>query len=283
LPVPAALAEPSADRASAAFVAALQNTDGGFRVGPMSGDSSLRATSAALRAMKYFGGKPRDRDQCVRFVETCHDGKSGGFADRPGGQPDVFTTAVGLMALKELGLPLAPYANGAGKFLAEHAKTFDEIRIAAAGWETLGQLPPETTRERWLRVIGDHQAAVVAKSSADGAAREAGRVVVTIWRITGEPADPDQRAEVLRKLELKQRADGGFGKSGANQSDLESCYQVVRAFHMAKAQPADVAKLRAFIARCRNADGGYGVEPTAPSTVPATYYASILRHWLGMP
>ncbi|MGO9416384.1 MAG: prenyltransferase/squalene oxidase repeat-containing protein [Syntrophobacteraceae bacterium] len=42
----------------------------------------------------------------------------------------------------------------------------------------------------------------------------------------------------------------------------------------------DAAKLRAFVAKCRNADGGYGVMPGQKSTGSGTYFAAIILHWL---
>src|SRR5258708_34359162 len=63
---------------------------------------SLRATVGALRALRYFGGAPKDREACKRFVASCFDKETGGFADAPGGKPDTITTAVGMMALVEL-------------------------------------------------------------------------------------------------------------------------------------------------------------------------------------
>ena len=56
--------------------------------------------------------------------------------------------------------------------------------------------------------------------------------------------------------------------------------RVMRAFHMLKEKPADVAAFRAFVAKCRNADGGYGVAPGQPSNAGGTYFASIILHWL---
>jgi hypothetical protein len=53
----------------------------------------------------------------------------------------------------------------------------------------------------------------------------------------------------------------------------------MRTFMMLKEKP-DEAKLRAFIAKCRNADGGYGVAPGQSSTVSGTYFAGIVLHWL---
>src|SRR6185369_5650855 len=103
---------------------------------------SLRATSSALRALKYLGGEVADRDSCAKFVTACFDKTTGGFRDRPGdGKPDVATTAIGLMAVVELKMRVDDYAGPVTDFLAKNAKTFEEVRIAAAGLESLGKLP----------------------------------------------------------------------------------------------------------------------------------------------
>jgi hypothetical protein len=54
----------------------------------------------------------------------------------------------------------------------------------------------------------------------------------------------------------------------------------MRAFHLLKEKPKDVAALRKFVASCRNADGGYGVTPGAPSSMSGVYYAAIVSKWL---
>jgi hypothetical protein len=61
---------------------------------------------------------------------------------------------------------------------------------------------------------------------------------------------------------------------------LESSYRIMRCFMMLKEKPADVDAFKGFIAKCRNRDGGYGVAPGQPSSVGATYFASIILHWL---
>jgi hypothetical protein len=57
----------------------------------------------------------------------------------------------------------------------------------------------------------------------------------------------------------------------------------MRCFHMLGDVP-DVKKLRGFIARCRNDDGGYSVTPGpgAKSSVGGTYFAGIILHWLDL-
>ena len=75
-----------------------------------------------------------------------------------------------------------------------------------------------------------------------------------------------------------QNAEGAFGTTGTS-SDLETSYPVMRAFFMLKEKP-DLARVRAFVDRCRNPDGGYGVRPGQPSAITSTYYASIILHWI---
>ena len=51
------------------------------------------------------------------------------------------------------------------------------------------------------------------------------------------------------------------------------------AFVMLKKKP-DIELCRAFVAHCRNLDGGYGLAPAQRSNISATYFAAIILHWL---
>jgi prenyltransferase beta subunit len=272
----------SEKQATVAYVQALQTPEGGFL--PMKASSpgkpSLRATGPALRALKYFGGAPRDKEACCRFVESCFDKNTGAFSDQPGGKPDVIVTAVGLMALVELNLPTERYADSCVKFLGEHAKSFEEIRMAAAGFEAVGKRAPEA--QQWVAELARTSNPDGTFGKDTGLARDAGGAVVAELRL-GAQLSPTQRANVLKALKNGQRPDGGFGKAGTPDSDLESAYRIVRCLIMLKERPANVAALKQFIGKCRNADGGYGVAPGQPSGVSGTYFAGILTHWLQEP
>jgi prenyltransferase beta subunit len=264
-------------KATVAYLQGLQQPDGGFlpaHTPAANVPSSLRATSSALRALKYFGGEPKDRAAAAKFVEKCCDRASGGFADQPGGKPDVFSTAVGIMAVVETKLPAERYGDGAIKYLAENVKTFEEVRIAVAGLESLGKPSPKA--EEWRKQVAALLNADGTAGKGDGAARETGSAVVALLRMGAPIKDKDT---VLRTLKAGQRPDGGFGKAGEKGSDLETSYRVMRCFHLLHSKP-DAAPLRAFVAKCRNADGGYGVAPGQPSTVSGTYFASIILYWL---
>jgi prenyltransferase beta subunit len=258
-----------------AYLKSLQSSEGGFR--PSADEDAkpgVRATLSALRAMKYCGDKPRDADACARFLEECIDKESGGMADAPGGKANATTTALGLMAIVELKIKadIGPQV----KYLSEHAKTFEEMRIAAAGLEAV-QTVPEKLAEDWIRQINKMRNDDGTFGKDDGKARDTGGTAVTILRLGGKLEHQDN---VLKAVRDGQRKDGGFGKAGAEGSDLESSYRIMRLFHMLKQKPADVPGLKKFIDKCRNDDGGYGVAPGQPSSASATYFASSILGWL---
>jgi prenyltransferase beta subunit len=280
---PVLRAQSAEDRkATVAWLRGLQVEDGGFLpAAPNPGGtkltkSSLRSTSSALRALNYFGGEPRDRRAAADFVAKCFDKDAGGFGDRPGAKPDVATTAIGVMAAAELEVPRGPYADPVLKYLGQNVKTFEDIRIAAAGCESLGARP-QPAGETWLKDLAKMRNEDGTFGKGDGAARDTGGAVVAVLRLGGEVPHRDN---VVKAIKAGQRDDGGWGKAGEKASDLESSYRVMRCFHMLKERPADVDKLKAFIGRCRNKDGGYGTAPGQESGVGGTYFASIILHWL---
>jgi prenyltransferase beta subunit len=270
-------------QATLAYLRGLQTESGGFVPGgPRAPDArralpSLRATTSALRALKYFGGEPQEREASARFVQSCFDQATGGFKDNAGprDRPDVTSTAVGLMAVVELKMPVKDYAEAAARYLAANAKTFEEVRIAAAGLEAVGKRPPQA--DAWLGQVAKLRNADGTYGRGDGAARETGSAVVIVLRLGGKV---EHRDAVLQTLKAGQRADGGFGKGGEPGSDLETTYRVMRCFQMLQEKPANAGACRAFVAKCRNAGGGYAVSPGQGSSAGGTYFAAIILHWL---
>jgi prenyltransferase beta subunit len=277
---PAAAGQPDDVKATIAYVQKLQTGNGGFlsmepkpniRIAPTCG-----ATSSAVRALKYLGGEVPNVEACKKFVESCYDATSGGFSGFPRGKPDVFTTAVGIMAVAELKMPLEKYEEGVIKYLSENVKSFDDVRIAVAGLERIAKKSPKT--EEWLKIVGEYKGDP-DPGPADpksGIPRGVASIRVTCLRLVGKCDEPEATIALLQK---GQRMNGGYGKGGTATSDLESTYRVMRAFVMLKSQPKNVEAIRSFVAKCRNADGGYGVSPGEESTVNGTYFAAIIRHW----
>jgi hypothetical protein len=266
---------PDEKKGTLAYLQSLQTESGGFRLDAGAREPSLRATSAALRAIRYFGGNAAKKDDLRAFVEKCRS-KEGGFADTPGGEPGVVLTAVGLMAGAELGLAWAR-KDGAGRhleYMEKHAKAFEEVRMLAAGAEAVGVRPAKA--EEWLKHLARGQREDGTWSEGPGRARDTGGHAAGVLRLGGTV-----RAEaVVKALDEGQREDGGFGKADARGSDLESTYRVMRTYHMLGKKPARAAAVREFVARCRNKDGGYGLTPGSASGVAPTYFAGIILHWL---
>jgi hypothetical protein len=281
-PVAAQPANPP-DRDTIDFVKALRNSDGGYAPAPDRPGtpvrSSLRATTTAIRALKYLaGGEPTDTAATAQFVEKCFDKSTGGFCDFPGEAPIVGTTAVGAMAVIDLKMPPEPFRDGVVKYLNEQTKTVEDMRIAAAAFEALHVRPPKA--DDWLKQIAATRNAAGTFGTDGGVARATGGTAVLILRLGGAL---DNRDAVLQALRQGQRPDGGFGSADREGSDLESTYRVMRAFVMLKSKPADPTKLRTFVAKCRSESGGYGAMPGQAPTAAGTYYAAIVGHWLDQP
>jgi len=277
---PLAAQSPAEKAATIKFLQELQVGDGGFL--PTTPDTrldtnprgGLRATSAAVRALKYFGGAAKDKAAAAKFVASCYDARVGGFAEQPGGTPDVATTAIGVMATAEFGPIPANMRAATAKFLTTNARQFEEIRIAAAGFEVLKT--PASRAEEWI-------AQLTAKVNPDGSygrgaevPRATGGTVACLLRLGSKTVDAKP---VIKILDAGQATDGGFAKDDG-PPDLETTYRVLRCYHMLKAKPSRVDDLRKLVAKCRDADGGYGVQPDMASHVSGTYYAGIILKWL---
>jgi len=257
---------------TSAYVAALQNPDGGFAA-KAGGPSSLGTTSSAVRILKNTGGSIPDVLACIKYVKSCFDEPAGGFAPTPGGKPDVATTASGLMAAVELKVADEAMVDGALEFFAENAKTFEEVRITVAGLEAVQARSSEF--ERWASEILKDRNDDGTFGKGEGRARETGGKAVALLRLKVKLTKRDAVAAFLKSA---QRPDGGWSK-GEGESDLETTYRVMRFFYMTKESP-DLDKLSAFVARCRHSDGGYGPQPGADASLPGTYFATTVLRWV---
>jgi predicted esterase len=268
------LVQTPADREqSASFVASLQNADGGFgsKVG---GPSTLNSTSSGIRTLGYLGGSIPDVAKCIAYVKSCHDPVSGGFSSIPGGKADVSTTAVGLMAVAALKIDINPYAEGAIGFFSKHAMTFEEIRIAVAGLEAIHASSPDFAR--WTEVVKADQNPDGTFGHRQERPYATGSRVVALLRM-GMTIEPDKKAAILDTLRSGQNPDGGWGESDG-PSSLGASYRIMRGFSMMKEKP-DLARLKSYLAKFRQPDGGYAPSPGAVSDLNTTYFCAIMNHW----
>jgi prenyltransferase beta subunit len=270
-------------RATVQFLTALQNPSGGFEGGPKDKKATLRSTSAAVRALKYLTGKKTaeaipNMKETAAFVMSCYDPKTGGFADGPGGKPDVAVTSIGVMAAVELEVPKEKFAK-AMDYLKENAKTFEDVRIGAAAVEAWGVKECPFDVNPWWDMV-DKELKRKLPNLDKGGARILGSAVAFAYRLGLHKQNDSKPGEVAEALNRGQLADGGWCKENEPASDMETTYRVMRALMLLKEKPTDAAKLRELIAKCRNKDGGYGVKPGEISTPNGVYFAAIITKWL---
>ena len=274
----------------------------------------LRATNGAVRALKYLGHPllPKEREKHAKFVLSCYDPKTWAFAE-PGGKPDVAITSVGVMAAVELGIHKADFAK-AMDYLKENAKTFEDVRIAAAAVEAWGVKSCPFKLDDWFAVARKHIAPLISLDdllmldeekitalARDGLAREVGSVAAFHLRLRKPPfGSPDLLTAPKPNppipgfieikindekvagglLEIGQRDDGGWGKKGEKASDIETTYRVTRAMMLMRGKVKEPEKLREFVAKHRTEDGGCAVKPGDKSSMSGAYYCTIVLHWL---
>ena len=255
---------------TARYMAALQNPDGGFASTP-GGKSGLTTTVSAVRVLKYTGGAVKDLPKCLEYVLSCYDENTGGFAPTPGGKPDVRTTALGMGGLSELKLVSPERLKKTVEYISKNAKEFEEVRIAAAGLESLNTTSPEVPR--WTKEILETRNSDGSFGKGRSQPRETGSKVAALLRMK-QPLD--KKDGVLESLRSGQRPDGGWSRDGG-VSDLDTSYRIMRAFFLMKEKP-DLDRLRGFLASHANADGSFASKPGAKDG-GGTYSCSIMNYW----
>ena len=258
-------------QATADYLATLAGPDGGYS--RQAGQpTSLRALRGVNKCLTLLGKSLPDPEKSKKFADSCR--VEGGFADRPGGKPDVTSTAVGVMAAVELGMP----AGDELRFVDERAKEFEEVRIGAGAFEAAGKLPGRM--KEWEAVVRDQaELRKRIRLTKGGMVRMIGGETAALLRLKLDLMDKAGATDMLR---TGQANDGGFNTGPDDApSDLETTYRVMRALHMLGAEAAKPDELVAFIAKCRNADGGYGTKVGEASSASGAYYALTVLKWLG--
>ncbi|HEY2785447.1 MAG TPA: prenyltransferase/squalene oxidase repeat-containing protein [Fimbriiglobus sp.] len=253
------------------YVASLYDAETGAYKADTSSKPSLRACNGAAKVTRYLGGMVADKEKTAAFVRKCYDPKTGAFAE-PGGKPDAIITSIGVITAVEFGVPKEKFPK-ALEYIKENAKTFEDVRMGAAAVEALNVKPK--WREEWIKFAIDH--ADKTREQVNGPENRLlfGSLGALLMRLG---VTLNESAINVRNIAGDQSEDGAYGKT--KNSDLSSTYKVMRFLSMTKVKPTEPAKLKSFIAKCRNADGGYGVEPGKLSSVGGTYYAVTVLHWL---
>lgn len=266
-----AMAQAPSEPELAARIAAHQNDDGGFAAAPGQ-PSTLGATNSSIRVLGFLGGSIPDPLKAIGFITSCQDPETGGFSQTPGGKPDVGTTASGLMALGALQATSPDRVARAVAYLAEHARSYEEVRIAAAGLEAVKAEASQPEGWKALLLKGRHEDGTWGEGPRR--AFDTGGRAAALLRLG---VDLDHREAIVKALRDAQQAEGGWSQDG-KASDLPTTYRVTRALAMLGAAP-DVERLKGFVASCRHANGLYGTAAGREGDLGGTYMALIVNRW----
>jgi prenyltransferase beta subunit len=292
LPVRAQTPTPEQKQATVTWLRSMQKAGSGF-AGDEGKDATVATTTAAVQALRHFGGTVPDPAGCAKFLAARRD-PFGGYrilSTSTSRENRMVVTAQGVIAMSEL--KKDPDANSADlAFLADYAGTNEEIRMAAAAFEAVyGGTVKFPVFDKWLAQIQKSQNDDGTFGAGDSKANDTATGAVTVLRLGGQLANKDAIIQVLKDA---QRPDGGFSEPGAEGSDLATTYRIMRALAMLKAKP-DEAACRKFVASCRNDNGSYKLRLTAPpaqqgrgqmrpqpniDAVMSTYFAGAINHWL---
>lgn len=251
------------------YLHSVQNDDGGYRSSKAVGASQLEPTALCMRALVLLGARPDDQRGLGLFILSCYDPESGGFSDTPGVTPEVRFTARGLIAMSGTRSG-GDRAAKATAYLLKHAKTIPDIAVATAAFEATNRKLPDPAP--WLAIL---EGSRKPDGSYGSGPAETALAAAAIVRLGGSVPNPEP---VVRLLKEAQRPDGSFALPG-EITGIPAAYTVVRALTLLKEKP-DTAKLKEFLARCRNDDGGYGHTPEQASSVSATFDAVSILSWL---
>ena len=262
-------------KATIRFIESLRDKETGAYKVTADGKPSLRACNGAVKSLKALGEKVTEIEKIRKFVLSCYDPKTGAFAE-PDGKPDATIASIGIIVAGEVGVAKTDFSKAMAYVLA-NAKTFEEVRIAAAAVEAWGA---KGLKLNPLVDVVDTAAQAPVENPQDGSARDVAAIAVSSLRF--EHPIPDFARDLFLTSVLKpgQCDDGGWRKKGEKASDIESTYRVMRAFKMLDAKPKDIPTLKKFIASHRNKDGGSATKPGEPSSMSGVYYSVIISKWL---
>ncbi|MGL4419993.1 MAG: prenyltransferase/squalene oxidase repeat-containing protein [Gemmataceae bacterium] len=265
-----------------AFIRSLQDpATGGFAVEAAAPGQklqpSLRACNGAVKTLKMLGAEVPELAKVRAFVQSCQDPATGHFAE-PAGKPDVTITAIGIMVARELDVPRGTLVPSI-QYLADHAKTFDEVRISGAAIEAFGIAESKLDLTPWTEIVQKRRQELdLAKTVA--IARELGGATAFLQRLNLPVKNPTIETTVEALKQSVNAEHGGWCLPGQTGFDIDTTYRIMRCLHLCKIPHPAPDTLRKTLSGCRNADGGYGVKPGAPSSMSGVYYCTILAAWL---
>src|SRR5690242_3456393 len=179
---------------------------------------------------------------------------------------------MGLLAASELKINDSDMIREAVAYLGRNARSFEEVRMSAAGLEAIGVASPDAPR--WYRQIQGLRNPDGTFGTGAAVPFATGGSAAAILRL-GMPLE--HRDAIVKAIRAGQRPEGGWSKDDG-PPDLSSSYRITRAMYMMHERP-DIDRLLGFVARCRKSDGGYSATPEGEGNLGGAYLATILIYW----
>ena len=139
-------------QATVAYIHTLQADNGGFKADSTDKNGpSLRSTTSAVRGAPSFRRSSRQPAGMSTICRRLPRWPNRRLRGRTQGQNRRGLDSIGLMAIKALGMPAGKYGPGANKYLTEQVVSFEDIRIAAAGLESIDA--KSSKNQAWLDMV----------------------------------------------------------------------------------------------------------------------------------
>lgn len=264
-----------------AFLHELRRADGGYAATANIRESTLSATSAALRAFKLWHRQPQQLHLTRKFIWSCYQSEKGQFAEKPLGQANYRSTAIGVMAVVAMGELFMPADLSRIQETLLKSNDPEEIRLGAAAIETLvldGQL--QKVPGEWQALLHRVFKPSLQQDGSYGSGMEQARTTagyVAAFLRLGFPITGKVR--IIEIIKQQQHVSGAW-TDDKGQPDLEATYRVMRCLYLLRHKDrAMLERCKQFMINCMQQDGGYA-QPGSTSCVSATYFAASILNWI---
>jgi prenyltransferase beta subunit len=242
---------------------AIRTDDGGAR----QPEADLWCSYAAVRALRWLGGKPADPGSVADFLLSRRN-EDGGFGWQRGLPSDVWATYYCAQGLADLGAPAPPTDRlaawlastrcpdgGFGMTPGQAADVWATYYACRLSAEILGQ--PVDNLAEWLRALQTEDGGLSWAPGMAAADVRAGYYGAVAWATAGSGEPPWDRRRLVGWLQDQQRPDGGFRFAPDAQACTWAAFRATGALRALGARPRDSAALADWLSARALPGGGF--------------------------
>lgn len=240
----------------------VRTDDGGAR----QPEADLWCSYAAVRALRWLGGKTTDPDSVADFLLSRRN-DDGGFGWQRGLPSDVWATYYCAQGLADLGAPALPTDRlstwlastrcpdgGFGMTPGQAADVWATYYASRLSNEILGE--PVGNVENWLAALQTKDGGLTWAPGMAVADVRAGYYGAVAWATSGS-GDPWDRGRLVGWLQDQQGPDGGFRFAPDAQACTWAAFRATGALRALGARPRDTAGLADWLSARALPSGGF--------------------------